>query len=117
LKKSLDKGAAFFVYPRDVEELLYENSKIREVAVVGVPRAAPNQTVKAFVVPRPGTTLSKEELLELCRQRLAEHAVPWEIEFRTELPKSFVGKVLRRMLVEEQPEWTGAGQAVAQSSD
>ncbi|MCK5054814.1 MAG: long-chain fatty acid--CoA ligase, partial [Anaerolineales bacterium] len=57
--------------------------------------------VKAFVVPRPGSKLSKEELLELCRRRLEPYAVPWEIEFREDLPKSFVGKVLRRMLVED----------------
>jgi long-chain acyl-CoA synthetase len=56
--------------------------------------------VKAFVVPRPGSELSKEELLDLCRRRLEPYAVPWEIEFRSELPKSFIGKVLRRLLVE-----------------
>jgi long-chain acyl-CoA synthetase len=92
----------YSVYPRDVEEVLYENSKVMEVAVVGVPSGESGQKVKAFVVPRPGTNLSKEELLDLCRQRLEEYAVPWDIEFRQELPKSFVGKVLRRMLVEEQ---------------
>lgn len=59
------------------------------------------QQAKAFVVPRPGSNLSAEELIELCRKRLEPYAVPWEIEFRDELPKSFVGKVLRRMLVEE----------------
>jgi long-chain acyl-CoA synthetase len=91
----------FSVYPRDVEEVLYENSKVMEVAVVGVPSEERGQRVKAFVVPRPGTNLSKEELLDLCRRRLEEYAVPWDIEFREELPKSFVGKVLRRMLVEE----------------
>ena len=91
----------YSVYPRDVEEVLYENSKVMEVAVVGVACGERGQRVKAFVVPRPGTDLSKEELLDLCRRRLEEYAVPWEIEFRQELPKSFVGKVLRRMLVEE----------------
>jgi long-chain acyl-CoA synthetase len=89
------------VYPRDVEELLYESNKVNEVAVVGVPLAAKDQKVKAFVVPRPGVELSKEELLALCRRRLDEYAVPWEIEFREELPKSFTGKVVRRLLVEE----------------
>jgi long-chain acyl-CoA synthetase len=84
-----------------VEEVLYENSKVMEVAVVGIPRGEGRQQVKAFVVPRPGSTLSKEELLDLCRHRLEAYAVPWEIEFRETLPKSFVGKVLRRMLVEE----------------
>ncbi|UCG22014.1 MAG: long-chain fatty acid--CoA ligase, partial [Deltaproteobacteria bacterium] len=90
----------YSVYPRDVEEVLYENSKVMEVAVVGVPRRARGQKVKAFVVPRPGTNITKEELLALCRKRLEEYAVPWDIEFREELPKSFVGKVLRRLLVE-----------------
>ncbi|MBU0702366.1 MAG: alpha/beta fold hydrolase, partial [Chloroflexi bacterium] len=92
----------YSVYPRDVEEVLYENSKVMEVAVVGVAGGESGQRVKAFVVPRPGTDLSKEELLGLCCRRLEEYAVPWDIEFRQELPKSFVGKVLRRMLVEEQ---------------
>jgi len=91
----------YSVYPRDVEEVLYENSKVMEAAVVGVPRGSRGQKVKAFVVPRPGSSLSKEELLDLCRKRLDEYAVPWEIEFREELPKSFVGKVLRRLLVKE----------------
>jgi long-chain acyl-CoA synthetase len=59
------------------------------------------QRVKAYVVPRPGTQLTKEELLELCHRRLEPYAVPWDIEFREELPKSFIGKVLRRLLVEE----------------
>ena len=92
----------YSVYPRDVEEVLYENSKVMEVAVVGVPVGTSGQKVKAFVVPRPGTTLSKEELLDLCHRRLEKYAVPWDIEFREELPKSFVGKVLRRLLVEEK---------------
>jgi long-chain acyl-CoA synthetase len=98
--RDLIRASEHTVYPRDVEELLYENNKAREVAVVGVPHAAPNQKVKVFVVPREGADLSKEELLDLCRRRLEEYAVPWEIEFREELPKSFTGKVIRRLLVD-----------------
>jgi long-chain acyl-CoA synthetase len=91
------------VYPRDIEELLYEHNKVHEVAVVGVPRAATDgHRIKAFVVPRPGAQLAKEELLELCRRRLEAYAVPWEIEFRETLPRSFTGKIIRRMLVEEE---------------
>jgi long-chain acyl-CoA synthetase len=103
-KRDTIMAGEYSVYPRDVEEVLYENSKVLEAAVVGVqiPGDLVNgQRVKAFVVPRPGTALSKEELLDLCRRRLEEYAVPWEIEFREELPKSFVGKVLRRLLVED----------------
>ena len=102
-KRDTIMAGEYSVYPRDVEEVLYENCKVMEAAVVGIEGGAGGQRVKAFVVPRPGTSLSKEELLDLCRQRLEEYAVPWEIEFREELPKSFVGKVLRRMLVEEHP--------------
>ena len=91
----------FSVYPRDVEEVLYENNKVLEVAVVGVGLEAGKQKIKAFVVPRPNSTLSKDELIDLCKRRLEEYAVPWEIEFRETLPKSFVGKVLRRLLNED----------------
>ena len=100
-KRDTILAGEYSVYPRDIEEVLYENSKVLEVAVVGVPTGTSAQRVKAFVVPRPGTHLSKEELLDLCRKRLEEYAVPWDIEFREELPKSFVGKVLRRLLVEK----------------
>ncbi len=92
----------FSVYPRDVEEVLYENNKVLEAAVVGVGHEAGKQKIKAFVVPRPNSTLSKDELIELCKRRLEEYAVPWEIEFRETLPKSFVGKVLRRLLNEDR---------------
>lgn len=91
----------YSVYPRDVEEVLYEHNKVMEAAVVGVGTEAGKQKIKAFVVPRPNTNLSKEELVELCRRRLEEYAVPWEIEFREQLPRSFIGKVLRRILHEE----------------
>ena len=94
----------YSVYPRDVEEVLYEHSKVLEAAVIGVGETADNQEVKAFVVPRPNVDLSHHELLELCRRRLAEHAVPREIEFRQALPRSFIGKVLRRILHEEERE-------------
>ena len=94
----------FSVYPRDVEEVLYEHNKVLEAAVVGVGHEAGKQKIKAFVVPRPNSALSKEELLELCRKRLESYAVPWEIEFRQALPRSFIGKVLRRVLFEEEIE-------------
>ncbi len=94
----------YSVYPRDVEEVLYENNKVMEVAVVGIGTLVGEQKIKAFVVPRPGTHLTKEELIALCQRRLEPYAVPWEIEFRESLPKSFIGKVLRRMLVQDVPQ-------------
>ena len=73
-----------------------------QVAVAGVTAEDGDRHVKAFVVPRPGSDLSADELLETCRRRLEPYAARWEIEFRQDLPKSFVGKVLRRMLVEDR---------------
>ena len=101
-KKEMILAGEYQVYPRDVEEVLFEHPKVKDVAVVGVPATAPGQKVKAFVVLRDGESATPEELIALCRERLDEWAVPWEIEFRRELPKSFVGKVLRRVLVEEE---------------
>ncbi|MBN8619924.1 MAG: alpha/beta fold hydrolase [Anaerolineae bacterium] len=104
-KKEMILAGKYQVYPRDVEEVLYEHPGVKEVAVVGltVDGQEGEQRVKAYVVPRPGTTLSKDELIALCKRRLKDYAVPWEVEFRQELPKSFVGKVLRRLLVETVP--------------
>ena len=102
-KKEMILAGKYQVYPRDVEEVLYEHPGVKEVAVVGLSVAGHEgeQRIKAYVVPRPGSTLSKDELIALCKRRLKEYAVPWEVEFRDELPKSFVGKVLRRLLMEE----------------
>jgi long-chain acyl-CoA synthetase len=89
------------VYPRDVEEVLYESPNVKEAVVVGVqPPKWPFQRVKAYVVLREGASVSEAELMALCKRRLEEYAVPWKIEFVKELPKNFVGKVLRRMLVD-----------------
>ncbi|MCB0002512.1 MAG: long-chain fatty acid--CoA ligase, partial [Anaerolineae bacterium] len=86
------------IYPRDVEEVLYEHNKVQEVAVVGVEGGAGNQRVKAFVVLRVGTTVGVEELREHCRRRLDDEAVPDEIELRSELPRTALGQVLTRAL-------------------
>ncbi len=100
-KKEMILAGEYQVYPRDVEEVLYEHPKVREAAVVGIqaPRL-PFQRVKAYVVLRQGESASEEELISLCRKRLESYAVPWKVEFVDELPKSFVGKVLRRVLIE-----------------
>jgi long-chain acyl-CoA synthetase len=100
-RKEMILAGKYQVYPRDVEEVLYEHPGVKEVAVVGLAQVGDSQKVKAYVVPRPGSTLTPDELIALCKKRLKEYAVPWEIEFRQELPKSFVGKVLRRLLVED----------------
>lgn len=103
-KRDTIMTGTYSVYPRDVEEVLYENNKVLEAAVVGVGQENGEQKIKAFVVPRPNTSLTKEELIALCKRRLDEYAIPWEIEFRDILPKSFVGKILRRLLTEDESE-------------
>jgi long-chain acyl-CoA synthetase len=104
-KKEMILAGRYQVYPRDVEEVLYEHPKVREAAVVGVqaPRF-PLRRVKAYVVLRQGEKATEDELIALCRGRLESYAVPWKIEFVPDLPKSFVGKVLRRILIERSEE-------------
>ncbi len=98
-KKDMILGSGGFnVYPREVEDALLEHPEIAEVGVIGVPVGSADQRVKAFVVAVEGTAPTEDEILAFARQRLARYKVPKAIEFRDELPKSFVGKVLRREL-------------------
>jgi long-chain acyl-CoA synthetase len=99
-KKDMIIAGGFNVYPREVEEVLFEHPKIKEAAVIGVPDAYRGETVKAFVVPQDGATVTPEEITAFCRERLAAYKVPRLIEFRESLPKTGVGKYLRRALRE-----------------
>ncbi|HBW34953.1 long-chain fatty acid--CoA ligase [Desulfosporosinus sp. BICA1-9] len=101
-KKDIIIAGGFNVYPRDIEEVLYEHPKVKEVVVAGVPDAYRGETVKAFIVLQPNTEASDQELIAFCRTKLAAFKVPRLVEFRNELPRTIVGKVLRRQLVEEE---------------
>jgi len=103
-KKDMILGAGGFnVYPREVEEVLYQHPKVKECAVVGIPISAEKgERVKAFVVLKEGETATAEELVEFCKENLVYYKRPKFIEFRDELPKTMVGKVLRRVLLEEE---------------
>lgn len=100
-KKDVIKPSGFQVWPREVEEVIASHPKVREVGVAGVPDPHTSEAVKAWVVLEPGASLTAEELKEHCRKELAAYKVPKHIEFRTELPKTTVGKVLRRELAKE----------------
>jgi long-chain acyl-CoA synthetase len=100
-KKDMIIASGYNVYPRDVEEVLYEHSGVLEACVVGVPDSYRGETVKAYIVRRPNAEVSAEALDAFCRERLAAFKVPRLYEFRASLPKSAVGKVLRRQLVGE----------------
>jgi long-chain acyl-CoA synthetase len=100
-KKDMINASGYKVLPREVEEVLFSHPDVSEAAVAGVPDQYRGETVKAFVVPKPNASLSNDELITYCREHLAPYKVPRQIEFRNELPKTQVGKVLRRVLVEE----------------
>jgi long-chain acyl-CoA synthetase len=106
-KKDLIIAGGFNVYPREVEEVLYEHPKVLEACVAGVPDPYLGEIVKAYIVPRDGG-VEEQELLRYLRDKLARYKVPRKIEFRDELPKSMIGKVIRRKLVEEERERAAA---------
>jgi len=102
-KKDMMIASGYKVLPRDVEEVLFTHPKVLEAVVVGIPNPARgDDTIKAFIVLKPGETATADEIREYCKQHLAPYKVPREVEFRAELPKTMVGKVLRRVLVEEE---------------
>ncbi len=103
-KKELIKPGGYQVWPREVEEAIMENPKVLEVGVAGVLDAYRGETVKAWVVLKPGQTATEQEIRDWCRQRLAAFKVPSQVEFRSELPKTTVGKILRRELVRQNSE-------------
>jgi long-chain acyl-CoA synthetase len=101
-RKDMIDVSGFKVLPREVEEVLLMHPKVREAVVAGVPDAYRGETVKAFVVLKAGESSTEEEIVEFCRLHLAVFKVPRKVDFRSELPKTMVGKYLRRVLVEEE---------------
>ncbi len=101
-KKDMIIVGGFNVYPREVEEVLYAHPKVAQAAVIGVPDERTGEKVKAFVQLKDGLEADEEEILEFCRERLAGYKRPRLIEFRDSLPTSVVGKVLRRVLRDEE---------------
>jgi long-chain acyl-CoA synthetase len=101
-KKDMIIAGGYNIYPREVEEVLFEHPKIKEAVVIGVPDEYRGETVKAFVVVKDGETLTADEVIAFCRKELASYKAPRLVEFRESLPKSGVGKYLRRALRDEK---------------
>lgn len=101
-KKDMVIVGGYNVYPREVDEVLLEHPDVLEGVSVGIPDGVRGEALKAYIVPRPGVELTKADIVGWCRQRLASYKVPRLVEFREELPKTIVGKVLRRALHEEE---------------
>jgi long-chain acyl-CoA synthetase len=100
-KKDMMKTSGFQVWPREIEEVIATHPSVLEVGVAGIPDATKGEVAKAWVVLRAGKTCTEAELRAYCRERLAPYKVPAKVEFRSDLPKTMVGKVLRRVLVAE----------------
>ncbi|WP_066050278.1 long-chain-fatty-acid--CoA ligase [Robertmurraya korlensis] len=101
-KKDMIIAGGFNIYPREIEEIIYEHPSVQEVVVAGVPDPYRGETVKAYIVLKEGSSTNEEELNSFARKHLAAYKVPRVYEFRSELPKTAVGKILRRALVEEE---------------
>jgi len=101
-KKDMILGAGGYnIYPREIEDVLYEHPKVLEVAAAGIPLEDKGERAKVYIVLKAGETATEEEIIAFCKDNLAPYKVPKFVEFRDSLPKSTVGKILRRVLVEE----------------
>lgn len=100
-KKDLIIASGYNVYPRDVEEVIYQHPAVQEAVAIGVPDSYRGETVKAVIVLKDGMKCDEEELIAFCKKNLSAYKVPRIIEFRKELPKTAVGKILRRQIREE----------------
>jgi long-chain acyl-CoA synthetase len=106
-KKDMIIAGGFNIYPKEIDEVLFEHPKILEACSIGVPDEYRGESVKAFIVVKPGESLSESAVIEYCREKLASYKIPHEIEFLSELPKSAIGKILRRELKEKEMEKRG----------
>jgi len=103
-KKEMIIAGGYNIYPREIDEVLFEHPKIQEACAVGIPDPYRGETVKAFLVIKAGETLTEDEVIAFCREKLAAYKVPKLVEFMDDLPKSTVGKVMRRKLKEMDME-------------
>ena len=101
-KKDMCIVGGFNVSPREIDEVLMEHPKVLEAVAVGVPHGTRGEIIKAYLVPKAGETITRQEIVNHCRQKLAAYKVPRQVEIRPALPKSAVGKILRRMLLTEE---------------
>ncbi len=101
-KKDMIIAGGFNIYPRDIDEVLFQHPKIAEGVAIGVKDKYRGETVKAFVVLKPGEKCTEEEIIKFCKEKLAPYKVPKLVEFRDSIPKSAVGKILRKILREEE---------------
>jgi long-chain acyl-CoA synthetase len=95
-KKDMIVASGFNIFPKEIDEILYGHPKILEACCIGVPDEYRGETLKAYIVVKPGEKLTKEEVISFCKDKLTAYKVPKDLEFIDELPKSAIGKILRR---------------------
>ena len=100
--KDMIIAGGYNIFPAEIDGVIFGHPKVADVMCVGIPDEYRGETLKAFIVPKPGETITEEEIITFCRQKLAAYKVPKSVEFRSELPRSSVGKALRRILREEE---------------
>ncbi len=100
--KDIIISGGFNIYPRDIDEVLIKHTQVKDVITVGIPDSYRGEMVKAFVQLIEGATVTEAELIDYCKERLAAYKVPREIAFRPSLPRTGVGKALRRLLRDEE---------------
>lgn len=101
-QKDMVIAGGYNIFPREIEEVLYTHEKILEVCVAGVPHDYRGETIKAYIVLKAGAAMTEQEVVDFCAENLTKYKVPKIVEFREELPKTMIGKILRRVLVEEE---------------
>jgi len=101
-KKDMIIAGGFNIYPREIDEVLYQHPKVMDAVAVGIPHEYRGETIKAYVVLKPSQTATEDEIMDFCKQKLAAYKTPKLVEFRDALPKSIIGKVLRKALREEE---------------
>jgi len=101
-KKDMIIAGGFNIYPRDIDEVLFQHPKVAEAVAIGVKDQYRGETVKAFIVLKPGEKCTEEEIIKFCKEKLAPYKVPKLVEFRDSIPKSAIGKILRKILREEE---------------
>jgi long-chain acyl-CoA synthetase len=101
-KKDVIISGGYNIYPRDIEEVFYEHPKVKAACAIGIPHPTRGEAIKCCAVLKEGETATAEEMIDFCKGKLAIYKLPTEIEFRTELPKTTVGKILRKELRAEE---------------
>jgi long-chain acyl-CoA synthetase len=122
-KKEMINTSGYKVYPREVEDVLYQHPAVAEALVIGIADDARGEIVKAFITLKSGAAADTQSIIDHCRTLLAPYKIPRAVEYRTSLPKSAVGKPLRRVLVEEERarhgswSWPRRGPRIAELAD